>query len=67
MATPLAGSEFNFSHLASDRPITDRVSFGYYESGHMVYLRPSAHKALKRDLAAFVLSSAGGRMHTPAQ
>jgi hypothetical protein len=33
----------------------------------MVYLRPSAHKALKRDLAAFVLSSAGGRMHTPAQ
>jgi carboxypeptidase C (cathepsin A) len=67
MATPLAGSEFNFSHLAYDRPITDRVSFGYYESGHMVYLRPSAHKALKRDLAAFVLSSAGGRMHTPAQ
>ena len=64
MATPLAGSEFNFSHLAYDRPITDRVSFGYYESGHMVYLRPSAHKALTRDVAGFVQSAA--RTGTPA-
>lgn len=66
MATPLAGSEFNFSHLAYDRQITDRVSFGYYESGHMVYLRPSAHQALKRDVAAFIQSAAGGRAHTSA-
>jgi carboxypeptidase C (cathepsin A) len=66
MATPLAGSEFNFSHLAYDRQITDRVSFGYYESGHMVYLRPSAHKALKRDIAGFIQSAAGGKAHTAA-
>ena len=66
MATPLAGSEFNFSHLAYDRQVTDRVSFGYYESGHMVYLRPSAHRALTRDIAAFIQSAAGGRTHTPA-
>jgi len=65
MATPMAGSEFNFSHLAYDRQITDRVSFGDYESGHMVYLRPSAHKALKRDIAGFIQSAAGGRTHPP--
>jgi len=66
MATPLAGSEFNFSHLAYDRPITDRVSFGYYESGHMVYLRPSAHKALTRDVAGFLQSAARTGTPTPA-
>jgi carboxypeptidase C (cathepsin A) len=63
LATPLAGAEFNFSHLAYDRQISDRVSFGYYESGHMIYLRPSAHIALKRDLARFIgaATSVAGR------
>jgi carboxypeptidase C (cathepsin A) len=54
MATYLGGAEFNVAHLAYDRQITDRVSFGYYEAGHMMYIRPSAHKALKQDVAAFV-------------
>jgi len=54
MATPFAGSEFNFSHLAYDRAVTDRVSFGYYESGHMIYLRPSTHRALTTDIARFL-------------
>ncbi|MCX6550698.1 MAG: peptidase S10, partial [Acidobacteria bacterium] len=51
MATFVGGSEFNFTHLAYDRQITDRVSFGYYEGGHMMYIRPSAHAQLKQDLA----------------
>jgi carboxypeptidase C (cathepsin A) len=54
MATPFVGSEFNFSHLAYDRAVTDRVSFGYYESGHMIYLRPSTHRALTTDVARFL-------------
>jgi carboxypeptidase C (cathepsin A) len=57
MATYAGGSEFNFSHLAYDKQITDRVSFGYYEAGHMIYIRPSAHAALKKDIAAFIKSS----------
>jgi carboxypeptidase C (cathepsin A) len=60
MATYMGGAEFNVSHLAYDRQITDRVSFGYYEGGHMMYIRPSAHKALARDVAAFITSAAGG-------
>ena len=59
MATYVGGAEFNFSHLAYDRQITDRVSFGYYEGGHMMYIRPSAHKALKQDVASFIKSAAG--------
>jgi carboxypeptidase C (cathepsin A) len=54
MATYVGGIEFNMRHLAYDRAITDRVSFGYYEAGHMMYTRPSAHKALKQDVAAFI-------------
>jgi len=57
LATPFTGSEFNFSHLAFDRSISDRVSFGYYESGHMIYLRPSAHKLLRADVARFISAS----------
>jgi carboxypeptidase C (cathepsin A) len=54
MATVMGGSEFNFTHLAYDKQVTDRVSFGYYEAGHMIYIRPSAHKALKQDIARFI-------------
>ena len=59
MATYVGGAEFNFTHLAFDRPITDRVSFGYYEAGHMIYIRPSAHRALKQDVAKFIRSATG--------
>ena len=59
MATILGGSEFNFTHLAYDKQVTDRVSFGYYEAGHMIYTRPSAHKALKQDIAQFVKGNQG--------
>jgi carboxypeptidase C (cathepsin A) len=63
MATPAGGAEFNMWHLAYDPAITDRVSFGYYEAGHMIYIRPSAHKALKADIAKFIRANAG----TPAK
>ncbi len=61
MATYVGGAEFNFTHLAYDRQITDRVSFGYYEAGHMMYIRPSAHKALKQDVAGFIRAATKGR------
>ena len=63
MATPFTGSEFNFSHLAYNGAVTDRVSFGYYESGHMIYLRPSTHRALTIDIAKFL----SGAVHQPTQ
>jgi len=59
MATYVGGAEFNLSHMAYDRQITDRVSFAYYEGGHMMYTRPSEHAALKKDVAAFIRSASG--------
>jgi len=69
MATPVLGSEINFWHLGYDPTFTQRFSFGYYEAGHMIYIRPSAHKALKADLAKFLTSNAGtgGRQTTTQQ
>ena len=57
MATLPGGAEFNLTHLAYDRQITNRVSFGYYEGGHMMYIRPSAHAKLKQDTAEFIKSA----------
>lgn len=61
MATPFAGSEYTFDHLGFDKTFTDRISFTYYEGGHMMYIRPSMLKALKADLAAFVKRTEGGK------
>jgi carboxypeptidase C (cathepsin A) len=59
MATVMGGMEYNFAHLGYDATFVDRVSFGYYEAGHMIYIRPSAHKALKADIAKFIQGTRG--------
>ncbi|MDO8836783.1 MAG: hypothetical protein Q7V01_14375 [Vicinamibacterales bacterium] len=57
MATYVGGAEFNLTHMAYDRQITDRVSFAYYEGGHMMYTRASEHAKLKKDVAEFIQSA----------
>lgn len=66
MATPLAGAEYNFSHLGYGQTFTSRIEFQYYESGHMIYLRPGPHKKLASDIAQFIGSSAGPARTTTA-
>jgi carboxypeptidase C (cathepsin A) len=65
MATIMGGAEFNFTHLAYDKQVNDRVSYGYYEAGHMIYIRPSAHKALTSDVAKFIQGSRGAPASRP--
>jgi hypothetical protein len=48
--------------MAYDRQIADRVSFAYYEGGHMMYIRPSAHAALNKDTASYIQRAAGPRV-----
>ncbi len=61
MATPFAGSEYTFDHLGYEKTYADRVSFTYYEGGHMMYIRPNMLKALKDDIAAFVKRTQGDK------
>ena len=67
MACVFAGAVINFWHLAYDKAFTDRVSFSYFEGGHMMYTRPSAHKALKDDIAKFIADTGGARPRSATQ
>ncbi|HEY3644897.1 MAG TPA: peptidase S10 [Gammaproteobacteria bacterium] len=53
LATPFGASEYTFDHMGLDSSLRGNVQFGYYESGHMIYLHVPALKALKGDLAKF--------------
>ena len=59
MATPVGGIEYNMWHLGYDPTFVDRIGYKYYEGGHMMYIRPSAHKALTGDVAAFIKANSG--------
>ena len=69
MATPFHGIEMNMWHLAYDPSYTQRFAFEYYEGGHMMYIRPSAHKKLADDIAKFITSTerVSGRKTTTQQ
>ncbi len=66
MATYVGGAEFNVTHLAYDRQVTDRVSLGYYEAGHMMYIHPPSHAALKKDLAQFIRAASAPESTPPS-
>jgi carboxypeptidase C (cathepsin A) len=67
MACVFMGAEINFWHLGYDTVFTDRVSFSYYEGGHMMYTRPSAHKALKNDIAKFIADTSAAKTRAGTQ
>ena len=67
MACVFAGAVINFWHLGYDKTFTDRVSFSWFEGGHMMYTRPSAHKALKNDIAKFIGETSGPHSRTSTQ
>lgn len=47
-------AQHTMSHLDPSGAIRDRVSFAFYESGHMMYVRKSDLAKAKRDIAQFV-------------
>jgi carboxypeptidase C (cathepsin A) len=57
MATPFAGTEYTFAHLGYESTYQQRVQMGYYEAGHMMYIRPSELQKLKADVARFIQSA----------
>ena len=53
LATPFFATEYTVDHMGLDPSLRGNVQFGYYDSGHMIYLHVPALKALKSDLAKF--------------
>ena len=57
LATPYFATEYTLAHLGLEPTETGRISTGFYDAGHMMYLKPSAQKKLHDDVAAFIAAS----------
>jgi carboxypeptidase C (cathepsin A) len=53
LATPFFGAEYTMDHLGINPALQSHVTFGFYPSGHMVYVNSAASAQLKRDLGSF--------------
>lgn len=53
LATPFFATEYDLSHMMLPTALTGNITFGYYPSGHMVYLNTEAQKLMKTDLDRF--------------
>jgi carboxypeptidase C (cathepsin A) len=52
-ATPFFETEYTISHMGLDPSLQKNVMYGYYPSGHMIYLHEPSLKQMKVDLARF--------------
>src|SRR5215467_768396 len=58
LATPFFATEYVMMHLGVPRDVAAHVQMRYYEAGHMMYVQPASITKMKRDLAAFIDSTA---------
>jgi len=52
-ATPFFETEYTIGHMGLDPKLEGNITFGYYQSGHMIYLNDASLKQMKADLARF--------------
>lgn len=52
-ATPFFNTEYDLAHMQLDPALRSNVQFGFYPSGHMIYLNTDALQQLKTDLSRF--------------
>ncbi|MGA9852432.1 MAG: peptidase S10 [Gammaproteobacteria bacterium] len=52
-ATPFFETEYDLDHMGLDPSLQKNISYGYYQSGHMIYLHVPALEKYKADLAHF--------------
>jgi len=53
LATPFFATEYDLAHLELPAELLPNITYGYYPSGHMVYLNTDALKQLRKDLGTF--------------
>ena len=57
LATPFFLTEYDLDHMDLPADVRGNVQFGYYPSGHMIYLNLDALHKLRDDLAGFITSA----------
>jgi carboxypeptidase C (cathepsin A) len=60
-ATPYFATEFTLDHLGLGASLRANITYGFYPSGHMMYLVPSALTQLHADLERWYGATLGGR------
>jgi carboxypeptidase C (cathepsin A) len=58
-ATPFFATVYTLQHLHIAPALQKNITFGYYQSGHMVYLSDSALQQFKSDLSRWYDSAQG--------
>lgn len=58
LATPFSATEYVMAHLGLPAGVGSRIEMKYYEAGHMMYVHPPSMAKMKRDLDAFIDSTA---------
>jgi carboxypeptidase C (cathepsin A) len=53
LATPFFITEYDLAHMMLPANLAKNVEFGYYPSGHMVYLNVDALKMFRHDMDNF--------------
>lgn len=58
-ATPFFATEYTLKHLGLSPQLQSNITFGFYQSGHMVYLNDTALPLFKADLARWYDAALG--------
>ena len=53
LATPFHETEYDLDHAMLSPRLRKHITFAYFQSGHMIYLNPSALKAMHAVLDSF--------------
>jgi carboxypeptidase C (cathepsin A) len=54
VATPYFATQYTLSHMRLDAGARARVSQGFYEAGHMMYIEEKSLQQLKKDVSGFL-------------
>lgn len=57
VATPYFATQYTLSHMRLDPAAHARISLGFYEAGHMMYIDEKSLVQLKKDVASFIESA----------
>ncbi|MGA2147342.1 MAG: peptidase S10 [Bryobacteraceae bacterium] len=57
LATPYYAVEYTFNHMGLAPEMHKRITWDFYQSGHMLYIDSDSHAKLKHDFSEFVAGS----------
>lgn len=59
-ATPFFETQYTLAHLGINPALQSNITYGFYRSGHMIYLNPTSLKHLHDDLSRWYDATLGG-------